>query len=504
MNDYMNGPNQECAYDNSWHHDYDHEPNEYTIIPNINNHDATPNTNLHATNNNTTNQRTIATKQQYKRTKFDDRLIFITQNIRGLPSGDNTKIQSLVHQMKTKEWAAICIQETWLLGSDEFYIDGYKLLLQGHSTKTNERGHVKAGVGIALSPTLDAAHKLAGCKKITLPPNHEYEGRFLGIHLHFKKRDNYGKKLKGTTKIILCSLYHPVDPKEHSDFGATIQTLLNNVPADTSLLFGHDINCNVGTNKTLPDTMKHVVGPFGLENRNPKGTTFLQQLCAMNMRVANSYFQKPNYATWKNFNNNKSSYHMLDVFCLSVSLFKHVTGCGTSKHGIDHTDHTASAITLNIGSIVKKQHKNSSIHGGRTDWTRISLDPDAKREFNDRLHSGYEHKSPTTENYTVFNETTLEAAKATAIASSKPTRDWFEMSKHKIQPLIDRITMLRALQRSTSNSNPSQTTRELKLCIRLKTIAIREAKSNYMSHIAEKIGTLSGNNTKEMWDAIKT
>jgi len=64
----------------------------------------------------------------------------------------------------------------WRLGSDEFYTNGYKIILQGHTTKTNDKGRVMAGVCIILNPLLDAAHKLAKNSRIMLPEQHEHEG----------------------------------------------------------------------------------------------------------------------------------------------------------------------------------------------------------------------------------------------------------------------------------------------------------------------------------------
>ncbi len=37
----------------------------------------------------------------------------LTQNVRGLPSENNTKLKSIIHQMKSKNWDAACLQETW-------------------------------------------------------------------------------------------------------------------------------------------------------------------------------------------------------------------------------------------------------------------------------------------------------------------------------------------------------------------------------------------------------
>jgi len=55
-------------------------------------------------------------------------------------------------------------------------------------------------------------------------------------------------------KIVLCSIYHPVDTNKHNEFNGVTSTLLSSLPNDTTLIFGHDINCNVGTKKTSNQT----------------------------------------------------------------------------------------------------------------------------------------------------------------------------------------------------------------------------------------------------------
>jgi len=435
---------------------------------------------------------------------FTNLLTCVTQNARGLPENDDTKLQSIINQMKANNWAATCIQETWRLRQDEFYIDGYHVILQGHTTKSNNKGHVMAGVCIILSPTMDAAHELAGNKRISFPIEHKHEGRFLGVHLHFKKRDSHGKKVKGMIKLALCSIYHPTDSNEHDEFNGMTQTLLSNLPDDTSLLFGHNINCNVGTSLSNDDHLRRTVGPHGLNNRNSKGTRFLQHLCSLQMRVANSYFIKPNYATWKNFNSNRPSSHMLDVFSISNNMFKHVSDCGLIHQGIDHTDHTATAITININCIAFKSTKrDNTLTGGRTDWTRILYDEEANREFNCKLSRETTANTETEPTYTEYFTSVPKAAKSTAIAPEIEKNAWFEMSKQKLQPIIDRVTSLRAASRDPTNADLQKTKLEQALAHKLRNIAVREAKSIYMSHIAEKISTLTGENTRTMWEAVK-
>ena len=149
---------------------------------------------------------------------------------------------------------------------------------------------------------------------------------------------------------MLCSIYHPVDSNEHDEFNGIPQTILNRATNDTHFIFGQNINCNVGTSDQN-NQFRGTLGPNGIKNRNKKGSKFLQHLCSLNMKLANSFFTKPNYTTWKNFKPSNPSHHMLDVFSVSSSLFKHVIDCGTTPLGVDYTDHTATSITININFI---------------------------------------------------------------------------------------------------------------------------------------------------------
>jgi hypothetical protein len=173
------------------------------------------NTTILRINNNSTNYTSRAStrlkRNQHTSTTLDrtftNKLTIITQNIRGLPIDDDTKLQSLIHQMKEHNWAAVCIQETWRLGADDY----------------------------------------------------------------------------------------------HKEFNGITQTLLNRLPNDTQMIFGQDINCDVGTTNDKNNPLRSTLGPHGINNRNIKGARFLQHLCLLDMKLANSFFIKPNYATWKNF-----------------------------------------------------------------------------------------------------------------------------------------------------------------------------------------------------------
>jgi hypothetical protein len=120
----------------------------------------------------------------------------LTQNVRGLPEENDTKLKSIIHQMKTEQWIAACLQETWRLGTDDFHIDDYHIFFQGNSIKTNTKGCVMGGVCVILSPTFDLAHKKSGKETITIPASEgeNFEGRFIGIPLTFPNTDDNEKK----------------------------------------------------------------------------------------------------------------------------------------------------------------------------------------------------------------------------------------------------------------------------------------------------------------------
>ncbi len=142
----------------------------------------------------------------------------ITQNAQGMMDNDigDRKLKSIIFQMKTNNWSAMCIQETWRTGKETFYINGYLIVMQGHNKRDEEadsRGHVNTGVCIILNPICAQAHIHAAKHTITLPTDHEFEGRFLGLSLSFQDYDNNGKKLKRNTNFTLCSLYPVVNRK---------------------------------------------------------------------------------------------------------------------------------------------------------------------------------------------------------------------------------------------------------------------------------------------------
>jgi exonuclease III len=305
----------------------------------------------------------------------------LTQDVRELPSENDTKLKSIIHQMD-----AACLQETWRLEKDDFYIDGYHVFLQGSSTKINKHGRIMGGVAIILSPEFDNAHKEDKGKNICLPK--PFDGRMLAIPLTFKNKGNNGKRIKGSTKLLLCSIYHSVDNDEYECFNTELAMTLGNVPSDRSI---YDI-MHVGTNAGSGHIHKETLGRYGIKNRNKKGTSLLNLLASLEMKITNSFFQKrassssptTTHTTWRNTNASKSQ-HVLDVFSISSNIFKRVRKCHTTRDSVD-SDHTAVIIKLELTSIsFKMQENNHPNNIQTTDWELINTNDETKARYNETL-----------------------------------------------------------------------------------------------------------------------
>ena len=122
--------------------------------------------------------------------------------------------------------------------------------------------------------------------------------------------------------------------------------LLNSVPKSSNFIGGHDVNSNLGARKNF---YKGVIGPFGIDNRDMKGRILLIVLSQNRLRVANSYFTKPSFVTWRSFNASRSP-HMLDLITTSDSFLKHVRDCGVTPTGM-RSDHSAVKLILSKRSI---------------------------------------------------------------------------------------------------------------------------------------------------------
>ena len=369
------------------------------------------------------------------------------------------------------------------------------------------------GVCIILSPTFDLAHKKSGKETITIPASEgeNFEGRFIGIPLTFPNTDDNGKNIKGELNITLCSIYHPVDNEEYESFNSTLSSILNHIPQKSNIILGHDINANTGTNANNGQNFKDTIGPFGIENRNKKGTSLLNLLASLNLKVTNSYFNpRPSnrtatstHTTWRNTSASKSQ-HMLDVFSCSNTLFKRVQGCNTTSKGTE-SDHTAVVLKIHINTLSFKMQNKKLIT--ETDWEKIMGDEATNITYNETLKNlneltATDDNTPT--EYTNFFKNVKRAGEQTATKVITPPLDWFEMSKEKTQPRIDVVNAIRKQLRECKDEQTiNRLKKELKMANKIRNIVIAEAKEHYMSKLAKKIARLAGTNSNAAWKAVR-
>ena len=74
----------------------------------------------------------------------------VSQNARGLKS--DHKLRELTSTIKSRGYFAVCIQETWMSGVENFELNGYHFILDGLDKDLNTSRRGEQGVAIALSP----------------------------------------------------------------------------------------------------------------------------------------------------------------------------------------------------------------------------------------------------------------------------------------------------------------------------------------------------------------
>ena len=102
------------------------------------------------------------------------------------------------------------------------------------------------------------------------------------------------------------------------------------VPKTAKFIGGHDVNANLGTRSKM---YRKTLGPWIIDNCNMKVRRLLGFFGHNQLKIANSFFKKPSFVTWRYFSKMRSP-HMLDVISVSDNFFKCVRICGVSKKGM--------------------------------------------------------------------------------------------------------------------------------------------------------------------------
>jgi hypothetical protein len=142
----------------------------------------------------------------------------------------------------------------------------------------------------------------------------------------FNLYDTHGKKIKGKSlSIALVSAYFPCNDANHEKFCEMLDSKLNAIKSNTTIVMSMDINARIGIRINIAH--KKVIGTHGIPCSNLHGEHLLQTLAAHNLQVEKIFFQhRPeDYITYTSIPNSAypqgiSSMH--DIFACSQSLHK--------------------------------------------------------------------------------------------------------------------------------------------------------------------------------------
>ena len=377
----------------------------------------------------------------------------ISQNVMGWRN--SLKFESCIQMMLDQNIDAMCVQETWDL--DNYVKTVREFLVIHHNVSDNnwkkkkKQGGPRKGVAIILSPYFKEAYARAGSPKpITTEENSEFEGRFIGISLLFPSKTPQGNTLESKpTKLFIASIYHPWEPDDYDDFNSTASTLLSRVPDNSIKIIGHDLNASVGVRKPDdPECISQVIGPYGLDNRNEKGSQAISFLLQMDLRVMSTYFEHKYYTTHLSKFTTPHTPLTLDSISVSSNGMKRVRDCKVCELGIP-SDHSAILLKFCLTSI---KYKNSSeLSNGVIDWHSIQNNEDLQSQFNAHI----EESLPPNASYTEFTQAILKAGYSTATKPKYRRVGWFEDDCEALQPLVTKKTEL--IHKIRASTDPVET-----------------------------------------------
>jgi hypothetical protein len=134
------------------------------------------------------------------------------------------------------------------------------------------------------------------------------------------------------------------------------------------------------------------------------------------------------------------------------------------------------------------------------DWAAIMTNPYLNQQLNDSLSNHL----PPNPSYTTFFSMVYDTARATATKLPSPPVDWFEFSRDRLQPVLDKVIALLLELRDPNNPTPSYTKTKLALANRIRNIRVKEAKMDFNRHMADKLTSAAKTfNSNEIHKIIK-
>ena len=411
---------------------------------------------------------------------------------------DTTKLEHLVHRMRHDDIDAWLVQETWLEDDDfSTTIGGYHMFRHNSPIGTTGRDHLFRGVAIILSPRYYLAWRAAGSPSpITTTSSGAFAGRFIGLNLKFDCFDSKGRRVKGKSlSLFLASIYHPCHDAPHEQFLETLTSILQNVPRNSNLIIGADINAKVGHRDC--EEFKAVLGPHGPPQRNTRGSNLLSLYLFHELRIENTFFDAPNHTTFANIKDGDKT--MIDIFACAKNLHCRVRNCRTIAYGIE-SDHTAVQLDLVLTSL--KRTASTALHRGTTDWRKIATDQPTQQRYNELLETNVDLPDMS---YEDFNDAIHKAGAETALIVNSRCEDWFQFNLADLVPPIEERDHLLHTLRSSTDLPPSIVD-SMRVQLHCLNKHVKDkvliAKARWAAHVCSKIHNMRMN-PRVAWEYIR-
>lgn len=259
------------------------------------------------------------------------------------------------------------------------------------------------------------------------------------------------------------------------------------------LLICIDANASMGSRVDRHD---QVLGPFGVDHINDAGRALHDLLDSKGICSATTFFQKPNYATWRNPRSKKG--HQLDHFLIPQRDLPRISDAGIAKLTVD-SDHDPLQLKLRVARNLSKQRDSKGSFINRS----LLRDPEIASKFRGIVLKHLELRQEDL-TYPALRDAVHASAKEVLSSSERRRPGWFSESQPTLMAaILDRNKAQLDFNRKCKPGEPKPHPEYeiLRLSRKKVKLSVAAAKNSWM---ADKISGLGqGNkNPKAYWDCV--
>ena len=226
--------------------------------------------------------------------------------------------------------------------------------------------------------------------------------------------------------LFLASVYHPCHDAPHKQFLKTLSLILPKVPQNSNLIIGANINAKVGRQDC--EEFRPVLGSYGLQRCNTRGSNLLSLYLSHELHVENTFFDAPNHTTFTNIKDGVQT--MIDIFACPKNLHCQIRNCPAVAEGIE-SNHTAVRLDIALTSL--KPTTSTALTRRTTDWQKNLTDQPTRQRYNELLVDAITD-SPMP--YEAFNDAVKKVGEETALRVGSKCDDWFQFNADELTPAI--------------------------------------------------------------------